>query len=66
MKKWIVKFNDTKTVDHLESLGILSHKPMFFDELKFVFIQTDKTEEEILEIEGNISCRKQSVGTVWV
>ncbi|MCA1064866.1 hypothetical protein QTG56_24980 (plasmid) [Rossellomorea sp. AcN35-11] len=66
MRTWVVWFEDLGTVDHLESLGILSHKPLFMKELKIVFIKTDMKEEEILNIKGITDCREPSVGTVQV
>lgn len=66
MKKWVVKFDDLETVDTLESLGILSYKPLFYEELKLVFIQTDMEKDKILKLQGVKSCREDSIGTVWV
>lgn len=66
MKKWIVKFDDLSTINKLEAMGILSYKPMLCEKLKFVFIETSMTKEEILKINGVKSCREERVGSVWV
>ena len=63
MQKWVVKFDDMETVDILEQMGIISYKPLFYNELKFVFIKTDMTEEEVLKIKGVLNCRKPWIGT---
>lgn len=66
MRKWVVKFDSLKTVQILEDMNILSYKPILHDKLNFVFIQTDMSEEEILKIEGIISCRPEAIGTLKV
>lgn len=66
MKKWVVKFDDIKTIDTLKNMGLISHLPLFYSELKFVFIETDMSLDEILDIKGVKSAREESVGTIYV
>ena len=47
MQKWIIKFDDLKTVDRLEKMGVLSYKPSLYERLGLVFIQTDMSEKEM-------------------
>ncbi|RYI30548.1 hypothetical protein EVU96_09030 [Bacillus infantis] len=62
MQKWVVDYEDINTVKHLESLGLLSYVPMFHEELKFVFIKTDMTKEQIMKIKGITNARKEYIG----
>jgi len=62
MQKWVVHFDDLKTVDVLEEMGILHYKPLFYEKLKFVFIETNMSEDEISNITGITSCRKEAIG----
>lgn len=66
MQKWVVGFDDLKTIDTLEQMEILSYKPLFHEKCKFVFVETDMSKEEILRIEGVKSCRKERIGTLWI
>lgn len=66
MKKWVVKFKDLETIKVLEDMGILSYKPSLHEDLKFVFIKTDMSQEEILNIKGIESCRPEAKGTLFI
>lgn len=66
MKKWFVTFDDESTVETLEAMGILHYKPLFYQKVKVVIIETEMTTEEILAIEGVVACREERIGTIFV
>ena len=66
MTTWVVGVEDIQTVERLEKEKLLSYKPLFFEQLKVVFIKTDKTKEEIMCIKGITSCREERKGTLFV
>lgn len=66
MKKWIVHFDNAKIVETLERLEILSYIPTLYEELKFVFIRTDMSKEEILRIEGITKVTESRIGSLNV
>jgi hypothetical protein len=64
--RWVVKFSDLKTVDTLKEMGILHYLPKFHEQLKFAFIDTEMSQEEVLKIDGIESIREERVGTLYV
>ena len=66
MQKWIVRYDDEITLDLLKNLGLISYIPALHETLKFVFIETELTEEEILRIQGITSAALSRNGTLNV
>lgn len=64
MAKWVVRFDNIKTLDRLRELDILSYVPTLYEELMFVFIETDMSEEEILSIKGITEARNSRMATL--
>lgn len=64
MKKWVVRFNDLKTVDKLRELEILSYVPTLYEQSRFVFIETNMSKEEILAIKGITEARESRIATL--
>lgn len=66
LNRWVVKFSDLKTVETLKEMGILHYLPKFHEKLKFAFVETTMSQEEVLAIEGIESVREEAVGTLFV
>jgi hypothetical protein len=58
MQKWIVRFDDLETVELLKNMGLVTYVPTLYKDTKIVFIETDLSEEEILNIKGITSIAK--------
>lgn len=59
MKKWIVSFEETSTVKTLKEMGIISYIPKLYESCKFVLVETNMSEKEILKIKGVTKVTKE-------
>jgi len=64
MENWIVKIESSETIPNLKEIGEIIYIPKILN-TNFVFLKTDKTKEDILQLEGVIDCEIERTGTFY-
>lgn len=63
-KKRIVRYSDEKAYQKLVEMGIVSYAPTLHQILKFVFVETDMSDAELLDLPGIVEVTPSRTGTV--
>lgn len=65
-KKRIVRYSDEMAYRRLVEMGIVSYAPTLHQTLKFVFVETDLSDSELLALPGIVEVTPSRTGTVNV
>lgn len=62
--RFVLRYRDEETLERLKAMDIISYLPGLHEQLKFLFVNSTLTQEELEAIDGVTDVRKPRMGTL--